>query len=227
MKTSPCGQYTLQSQKDNRDVTLSVYRMGQSTPIQTITGPMPYTRSDWFTHLSRTWIWFSTHNQKILVDLTNNQLYTKDEDSKNSVFYWTNSHSSPDGNLLIAEGCYWAGPYQYWYMDISKLTEGGWAAVVNLVQDGIIAEHTTNGGSVVDFLPTDIPPGYTIRIAAKQTYYRHGTKLLDCYGKDNEEYNLIKDKCNDNRIDMVYHIMICKPQDGHMVLLSESFPTPV
>lgn len=189
---SPSGKYKLViSQFKTKDADWNycsgkLVRLSDNKEIVTINRNYSQFHHSWFIKNNHEWLQTgSTYMSQTFIDLDTGFIYDNTEKlsktkdfQQGSLFCWTKSWISNDGNTLMVLGCYWTCSYQYKFYDFS--TPGkGWE---QLKEDG---EYWEMGNKTPHFNEDG-----TITIYDCKQFIQYKGKLID---GNSEEYFLIPD----------------------------------
>lgn len=82
-----------------------------------------------------------SYMSQTIINLDTGQEYEPKGDQFDSMaFCWSSHKLSPDGNILVVEGCHWAAPYEFRFFDFSDPSKG-WKELEMDKESYIPADH--------------------------------------------------------------------------------------
>lgn len=86
-----------------------------------------------------------SYMSQTLINLDTGEEFEPEGDQYNGqAFCWSGARLSPDGNVLLVEGCHWACPYEYRFYDFSDPAKG-WPEIQIYENDKLIGLYSDEG----------------------------------------------------------------------------------
>jgi len=166
--------------------------------------------------------WLQTgtnYMSQIFVNCDTGEIYNNEDSikqteqyQKGNSFCWTRSQINPTGTIILVEGCYWGGPYQYKFFDVTDISQG-WPELV-------IDEFCYSSEWVDNIIWDDT----TCEIHIQQEFYKKDGNLINT---STEEYDALSDQITDDEYDMNHmcldkEVLTYQRDGGCMKLLERS-----